>query len=109
MPRPKSLKPSYCHHKSSGRAFVTLDGNRVYLGPYGSQESRDRYDRAIGEWIARGRTTPPPSAAAEPAADGQPPTGLTVFELIDRYWTHATAYYVGPDGNPTSEIDALRP
>jgi hypothetical protein len=58
MPRPKSLKPKYCLHKSSGRAFVVLDGQFVYLGQHGTQESRDAYDRVIGEWIARGRTSP---------------------------------------------------
>ena len=59
MPRPKSLKPAFCCHKSSGRAFVKLDGKRIYLGRHGSQESKDAYDRAIGEWISRGRLAPP--------------------------------------------------
>ena len=52
MPRPRTLKHTYCVHKSSGRAFVKLGGKFVYLGKYGSQESKDLYDRLIGEWIA---------------------------------------------------------
>ena len=32
MPRPKSAKPTYCHHKASDRAYVTIDGKPVYLG-----------------------------------------------------------------------------
>ncbi len=47
MPRPASLKPSYCLDRSSGRAFVTLNGKRVYLGAHGTQASRDAYDRVI--------------------------------------------------------------
>lgn len=89
MARPKSLKPSYCHHKASGRAYVTLDGQRVYLGAFGTPASRDAYDQAIGEWIARGRRA---AAAKAPAAGS---SGITVTELIDGFWTHATGYYVG--------------
>ena len=59
MSRPKSLKPSYCLHCASGRPYVTIDGGRVYLGVHGTQESRDKYDRVIGEWIARGRQSKP--------------------------------------------------
>lgn len=103
---PPFFKASYYHHRASGRAFVTIDGRRIYLGPHGTQKSRDRYDRVIGEWIARGRTTAPDPATAAPAA------GLTVVELIDAYWQHAKAYYVHADGTPTSELatcrDALR-
>src|SRR5215204_7138286 len=36
MPRPKSLKPSYCRDKATNRAYVTLNGKRKYLGPPGS-------------------------------------------------------------------------
>ena len=62
MARPRSLKPAYCHDKTSGRAYVTLDNRKTYLGRFGTQESRDAYDRAIGEWIANGRTRPTPEA-----------------------------------------------
>jgi hypothetical protein len=65
MPCPKSLKPSYRLDSSSGRAFVELDRRWSYLGKHGTQESRDRYDQLIGEWIARGRQPrpPPPTTA----------------------------------------------
>ncbi len=59
MSRPKSLEPSYCHHRSSGRAYVTINGKPVYLGQHGSQESRDRYRVVVAEWIAQGRQTLP--------------------------------------------------
>jgi hypothetical protein len=52
MSRPvgKSKKtPAYCLHKSSGSAFVTLDGKPVYLGSYGTPENRAAYDKTIVE------------------------------------------------------------
>jgi integrase len=102
MPRPKSLKPAYCHHKSSGRAYVTLDGARVYLGTFGSQESQDKYDRLIGEWIARGR-----QCVSEPQQ--RDASTLTVGQLLAAYWAWAKTYYVapahGPDGEPLVKPD----
>ena len=102
MPRPRSLKPTYCHHKASGRAFVTLDGRRVYLGKFDAPESRDQYDRAIGEWIARGRRP-------EPRATGSNSPALAVTSLIAAFWRHAETYYVAPvlnpDGTPAANPD----
>jgi hypothetical protein len=48
----RKAKRAYCLDKSSGRAFVTLNGRRTYLGKHGTPASRDEYDRVIGEWIA---------------------------------------------------------
>jgi hypothetical protein len=70
MPRPRSLKPSYCIDKVTDRAFVRIDGRKTYLGKPKSQESYDAYDRAIGEWIARGRM---PAVLTPPAAAGSHP------------------------------------
>ena len=53
--RPRADKPKYCLDKPSRRAFVTLAGKRRYLGRHDTPESRDLYDRIIGEWIAQGR------------------------------------------------------
>jgi len=57
---------------SAQRAFVILDGAKTYLGRYGTQESRDNYDRVIGEWISRGRSRFVPAHAALPAGEGIP-------------------------------------
>jgi hypothetical protein len=100
MPRPRPLKPSYCFDKSSGRAFVTLNGTRKYLGPHGTQASRDEYDRAIGEWIAAGRQGP--------VARGEQHDGPTVSTVFAAFWSHAQGYYRHPDGTPTSEVENLR-
>ena len=51
MARPRSLKPAYCHDRASGRAYVTIDGRKKYLGKCDTQDSRDAYDRAIGESV----------------------------------------------------------
>jgi integrase len=105
MPRPKSLKPAHCHHKASGRAFVTLDGRRIYLGAHGSQASRDGYDTAIASWISRGRRP----AVNGTAADGHaPPSSPTVTMIVQAFWSHAKTYYVHPDGAATSEQTTLR-
>src|SRR5689334_12587959 len=86
MPRPKSDKPGYCRDKTTNRAYVTFDGHRKYLGAYGSQASRDKYDRLIGEWIASGRVSAPtrPTDAA---------AGITVSQVIAAFWRYAAGYY----------------
>jgi len=50
MPKPKSI-PKYGLHKKSGHARVLIDGKHVYLGPYGSPESREKYARLIAEHL----------------------------------------------------------
>jgi len=110
MPRPRgSFKalPNYRLHKPSGRAVVTLAGRDHYLGAYGSKESRDLYDRVVGEWLASGRVQTPDAAPTGATA------GITVVEVIAAFWRHAQTYYRRPDGTTTKELrnlkNALRP
>src|SRR5262245_11312794 len=91
MPRPRSLKPAYCLHSASGRAYVRIDGRRIYLGRFNTQESRDAYDRAIGEWIGKGRHS---TAAVHPSCV---PGRRTVSTVISEFWKHAEAYYAKSD------------
>ena len=46
--------PSYRRQraKPQDRAFVEFDCSRIYLGVYGSDESRAEYERVIAEWRA---------------------------------------------------------
>lgn len=87
--------PSYRRH-ATGLGVVRLNGRDVYLGTYDTPESRRRYDVAIAEWLAAGRSLP------------VAPEALTLAELLDRYWRHVTAFYRHADGSPTSEANNVR-
>jgi integrase len=76
---------------------VTLDGRDIYLGQYGSPQSRAEYDRLLAEWLSNGRRLPAPMAESD----------LTVNELILAYLRHADSYYV-KNGKPTSEPACIR-
>jgi hypothetical protein len=56
--------PSYRRHKPSGQAVVTLDGRDIYLGGYGTRESRTEFDRLLAEWLANGRRIPSPASGS---------------------------------------------
>lgn len=49
MARPKREFPPYpkAPHKKSGQARVRWEGKDYYLGPFGSEESRERYAELI--------------------------------------------------------------
>jgi integrase len=91
-------------------AYVTLSGKPTYLGPHGSKESRDAYDRIIGEWLVGGRTAPQ-------VRNDLPLLGMTITSLIAAFWTHAESYYpaepVSPGMRPSGELgnywDVLKP
>lgn len=87
-------QPTYRRH-SSGQALVELDGQRFYLGRYGTPESRAAYDELIARWLAHGRKLP---------EDAGP--DLTIAELIEHYLTHAETYYV-KNGQPTTEVGLI--
>jgi hypothetical protein len=53
---PKS-KPSYQHHNGSGQAKVRIDNKDIYLGPFGSPESRECFDERGTEQLSRGGDT----------------------------------------------------
>jgi len=64
MPNTKAPRiPTYRLHKPTNLAVVRLHGRDIYLGRYGSAESRQAYERAIAEWLANGRqlTLPMPT------------------------------------------------
>ncbi|MGB2985457.1 MAG: site-specific integrase [Phycisphaerae bacterium] len=91
--------PKYRRQKRRGRqdvAFCELSSQRVYLGLYGTSESRERYHRLVGEWETGGRQ------ASAPASE------ITVADLAARFWEHAQAYYRRPDGTSTVEIRNCR-
>lgn len=93
MPHKRTKRtPSLRHHKPSHRAFVEIEGQRRYLGKFGSPEAQQAYDRTVAEWLANGRRMP--VEASE----------LRVVELCARYLDHAAIHYRKADGTPTSEL-----
>jgi hypothetical protein len=93
MPKLKVSLPKYQRHRASGQAVVTLYGRDFYLGPYGTKASKVEYDRLVGEWIAAGRPSRPPSQTSD----------ITVVELAAAYRKYARGYYQ-KDGKPTDTI-----
>jgi integrase len=93
--------PKYRLHKPSGLAVVRLNGKDIYMGPHGSDASRQHYARIIQEWLANNRLVVP----ADDLHDGPP--DLTVNELVLPYLEHAKAYYV-KNGRPTREADNIK-
>jgi hypothetical protein len=87
-------------HKASGRARVTLGGRDHYLGPYGSEEARERYDALIAEWFAAGRD----ARLLERRRSGGT---VTVTDLVAGYRAHCEAYYV-EGGKPTKTYENAR-
>jgi integrase len=99
MARPKATVPGYCHHRQSGRAYVTLGGRQKLLpGAFESTESRAAYDRLVAEYLNAGRTLPTPT-----------PDGPTVATVALGFWKHAAAFYVDAAGAPTGEATNYRP
>jgi hypothetical protein len=102
--------PSHPSKPRKGQARITVrlaDGRRkgIYLGAFGSPESRKEYQRVLAELEAGG--------SYPVAEDGRPACDLTVAELLLRFWGHAKAYYRLADGSPSRELEhyqlALRP
>ena len=96
MPRLTNDRPKYRHHKSTGRAVVTIDGRDFYLGPFGSRPSRREYDRLVGEWLQNGRSLP------------VDPFTVTVAQVVNAYQKFAKAYYV-KHGEPTGTFENIKP
>lgn len=87
---PKGALPTYRIHRPSGQAVVTLDQRDVYLGPYGSPESKEKYGRLIEEWCRRKGLTPEASAELPPLGK----EGVEVAVLVRDYLRYAEKRYV---------------
>ncbi len=98
MPRLRQSVPGYCKHRASGQAVVRLSGEDFYLGPHGTKASRMAYDRAVFEWLARGRQPTQP-------AEGE--AVFTVVELLALFVDHAELYY-RKNGKPTNEVRMIK-
>lgn len=89
--------PRYCRQKCKNRAdraYVEIDGRRVWLGTYGTEDSFDRYAEVIGK--------DPPSH--QPKAESAP-SEPTMAVLMVEYLKHAVEKY---GGEKSSEVTHLR-
>ncbi|MDA0660789.1 MAG: site-specific integrase [Planctomycetota bacterium] len=85
MPRLTTSVPKYRKHHT-GQAFVRLSGRYVYLGKFGSHESKEAYNRVISEWTANHR-----NPIQRPVLHDH--AGYTVAELALAYYQHAQVAY----------------
>jgi integrase len=92
--------PKYRRHKGSGQALVQIGGHRLYLGRYGSSESKEKYRRLVAEALAKG------DGVAQPHPQ-EATGGLSIKELILAYWRFAKGYY-RKNGKLTGETDNIR-
>lgn len=97
-PRPSKI-PSYCRHRASGQAYVTIGGREHYLGVYGSPESHQKYSRLIAESFPNGNG----HRALPPSGDG-----ITINELVLRYWTEFVQSYHQKDGKPSERQNDIK-
>ena len=128
MARKNGGIPKLRRHKGSGQGMARLSGVDHWCGvwPEGQEKPpeavRAAYDRAVAEWLARGRTpalvkrraeapAPPENGqapeAGAPTARPALPAALTVAEALAAYLRHARGYYVGEDGEPTNEHNEI--
>ena len=99
MPRKALGVPSYCLHKASGQAVVRVGGRDVYLGPHGSEESKNEYTRVLAECRVRREEQVAEAATLRDTAD----PSMTLSEVLLCYREFAKGYY-SKDGEPTKEF-----
>ncbi len=89
--------PKYRLHKGSGQALIQIQGRRIYLGPFNSPESKEKYRQHIAQLAVSG-----PSVE-----DHEPGEQLLINALVLRYYRYAKAYYV-KNGRTTGELYGIR-
>ncbi len=122
MPRLFHRPPQYRRHKSTNQAVVSFLGSKIYLGPYGSQQSHERYQELLKQWetarheqrnAACGNSDEEPSSdLAESVtveslqAKRRAQAPITLSELILVYRRHTHLYYQ-KNGEVTREAGAI--
>ncbi|QDU56748.1 tyrosine-type recombinase/integrase [Aeoliella mucimassa] len=123
MPRLFHRPPKYRLHKTTKQAVVSFFGKHIYLGPYGSQKSHQRYQEVLKDWEAarhqpseQRQTDELPLEPAEKLVLSVTPNMLrekrlagspiTISELIYVYRQHTHEYY-RKNGEVTREAGAI--
>lgn len=97
-------QPKYRHYRPKNLAVVRLDGRDIYLGPFGSPESWERYHRLIAERLAEQQLQ---AGAPHLAQRVEPQADLTVNQVLNAYRKYAETYYVR-NGKPTKELADMK-
>lgn len=84
--------PAYCLHTASGQARVILNGKHIYLGKYGSDESKQKYFQILADW-----------RISQPLLLENP----TVAQAAAAYVRFAQTFY-RKNGKPTSEVVTIQ-
>lgn len=77
----KPSEPTYRHHKSSGQAITLILGKTYYLGPYGSEKSKQEYHKLLAKFHAN------------PGSFGVDKSSLSIAEASVRFLRHCKEYY----------------
>jgi integrase len=85
--------PKLCHHRKSGRAYVTIDGRQRYLGAWGSQEAEHGYAQLIARLAATATQPDAPQRVGEP---------VTLQKVVAEYLKYARGHYADANGSPSS-------
>ncbi len=96
--------PKYRHYKPKDLGAVRIDGQDHYLGKFDSAASWERYHRLIAQWLHNGHHLLPDSGGS---SAGSQPVGMTVSEVILRYWRFAEEYYQ-KNGRQSGEAHNIR-
>jgi integrase len=101
MPKHNAHVPAYRLHKPSGQARVIIDHEHIYLGKFGSPESREKYARLIAEQAS------PTRHASDRTKNDDSVAPVSIDEVILAYWQFAKSYYVR-NGEPTKVLEGMR-
>lgn len=84
-------------HSRDGTAYVSVNGEQIQLGAWGSQEAARAYRRVISAWEREHGADPTPVIAVP-----------TIADLIAAFMSHAAVHYRRADGSQTDEVRAFR-
>lgn len=101
---PNGTPPTYPSRPHNGQARITVrltSGKRhaLYLGPFGSAQSRQEFRRILALLDAHDGRVPDDRATR---------TTLTLKQMAAQFWRHAESYYRLADGSPSREPSHFR-
>jgi len=99
----KNKFPAISLHKASGLARIRLNGRDIYLGPYGSPESFEKYAELLREHeLNADNPAVPPHERPLFIQDA------TVSEVILRFLKHSESYFTDENGSPNKDAKHFR-